>query len=136
MVTSPSLSPDGRRVAVDSPGPDGNLNIWTLETDRGLRSRLTLHSPPTSDFSQVWSPDGNSIAFSSNVEVAACPWNGQHRLVRIGLKGKEIASEKRPDTGTCPGLNILALESFVPAPLLSNPPVRQTPLAWLRRKPG
>ena len=48
MATGPSLSPDGRRVAVDSTGPDGNLNIWTLETDRGLRSRLTLNPPPCS----------------------------------------------------------------------------------------
>ncbi len=34
--------------------------------------------------------------FSANVEVAGCPWNSQHRLVRIGLKGKEIAQDKRP----------------------------------------
>jgi Ca-activated chloride channel homolog len=34
--------------------------------------------------------------FSANLEVAGCPWNSQHRLVRIGLKGKEIAQGKRP----------------------------------------
>jgi Ca-activated chloride channel family protein len=34
--------------------------------------------------------------FSANLEVAGCPWNSQHRLVRIGLKGKEIAQDKRP----------------------------------------
>lgn len=34
--------------------------------------------------------------FSTNLEVAGCPWNSQHRLVRIGLKGKEIAQDKRP----------------------------------------
>jgi Ca-activated chloride channel family protein len=34
--------------------------------------------------------------FAANIEVAACPWNRQHRLVRVGLKGREIASEKRP----------------------------------------
>jgi Ca-activated chloride channel family protein len=34
--------------------------------------------------------------FSANIEVAGCPWNSQHRLVRIGLKGKEIAQDKRP----------------------------------------
>ena len=27
--------------------------------------------------------------FSVNVEVAGCPWNGEHRLARIGLKGRE-----------------------------------------------
>ena len=29
-------------------------------------------------------------------EVGECPWNKQHRLVRIGLKAKEIASESMP----------------------------------------
>ena len=34
--------------------------------------------------------------FSANIEVAGCPWNTAHRLVRVGLKGKEIAQDKRP----------------------------------------
>ncbi len=34
--------------------------------------------------------------FSVNVEIADCPWAGQHRLVRVGLKGWEIAQEDRP----------------------------------------
>lgn len=29
-------------------------------------------------------------------EVGSCPWNTQHRLVRIGLKAKEIPTEKLP----------------------------------------
>ena len=34
--------------------------------------------------------------FSANIEVAGCPWNSEHRLVRIGLKGRDIARNKRP----------------------------------------
>lgn len=34
--------------------------------------------------------------FSSNIEVATAPWNPQHKLVRVGLKGKDIVSEERP----------------------------------------
>jgi len=34
--------------------------------------------------------------FSVTVEVAGCPWNAEHRVARLGLKGKEIAAEKRP----------------------------------------
>lgn len=34
--------------------------------------------------------------FSANIEVAGCPWNSEHRLVRVGLKGREIAQDKRP----------------------------------------
>ncbi len=29
--------------------------------------------------------------FSSSVEIAGCPWNSEHRLVRIGLKGREVS---------------------------------------------
>ncbi len=29
--------------------------------------------------------------FSSSVEIADCPWNPEHRLVRIGLKGREVS---------------------------------------------
>jgi Ca-activated chloride channel family protein len=34
--------------------------------------------------------------FSVNMEVAGCPWEPEHRLLRVGLKGKEIAENKRP----------------------------------------
>jgi Ca-activated chloride channel family protein len=33
--------------------------------------------------------------FSINVDIAGCPWEASHRLVRIGLKGREIAVDKR-----------------------------------------
>ncbi len=35
-------------------------------------------------------------SFSVNMETAACPWNPEHKLVRIGLKGKEIPHNERP----------------------------------------
>ena len=34
--------------------------------------------------------------FSVNVEIASCPWNTDHRLARIGLKGKVLEAHKRP----------------------------------------
>ena len=40
-------------------------------------------------------PKGDA-PFSATMEVAACPWTPTHRLVRIGLKGREIAKDKRP----------------------------------------
>jgi Ca-activated chloride channel family protein len=33
--------------------------------------------------------------FAVHVDLASCPWEESHRLVRIGLKGKEIATDKR-----------------------------------------
>jgi Ca-activated chloride channel homolog len=38
----------------------------------------------------------NDDPFVIHTEIAACPWNEQHRLVHIGLKGKEISTEKLP----------------------------------------
>jgi Ca-activated chloride channel family protein len=36
------------------------------------------------------------VPFSVNIEVAECPWNAEHRLARIGLKGREVPQELRP----------------------------------------
>ena len=40
-------------------------------------------------------PDGDT-PFSAHVEMAGCPWNADHRLARIGLKGWEIPADQRP----------------------------------------
>ena len=60
---NPSLSPDGRRVAVRrSLGED--TDIWLLDTKTALLSRLTastgLHNYP------IWSPDNRRVAFIAN----------------------------------------------------------------------
>jgi Ca-activated chloride channel family protein len=40
-------------------------------------------------------PEGDD-PFSVNTEAARCPWNADHVLVRVGLKGKEIHRKERP----------------------------------------
>ncbi|MFT3827568.1 MAG: von Willebrand factor type A domain-containing protein [Chitinophagaceae bacterium] len=40
-------------------------------------------------------PAGND-PFSINTEIAACPWNEQHKLVLIGLQGKKVPAENLP----------------------------------------
>jgi Ca-activated chloride channel family protein len=35
--------------------------------------------------------------FSVNTELSECPWNPQHRLVHIGLQGKEISVQNLPN---------------------------------------
>lgn len=47
-------------------------------------------------FSYDYPQPHGSDPFSVNMEVAGCPWNKAHRLVRVGLKGKEMAQDKRP----------------------------------------
>ena len=42
-------------------------------------------------------PSGET-PFSAAVEINQAPWNPDHRLVRIGLKGKEVKADMRPPT--------------------------------------
>jgi Ca-activated chloride channel family protein len=46
------------------------------------------------DYAYAQPDDGRP--FAVHTEVAECPWNQSHRLVRIGLKGKEIPLDKLP----------------------------------------
>ena len=59
------ISPDGTRVAVELiQGADARRqDIWVLELDRGISTRLT--SNQTVNRNPVWSPDGRRIVFSS-----------------------------------------------------------------------
>ncbi len=55
------------------------------------------YTPPGAEISNLKSQIPNQEApFAVHMEVAACPWNAEHRLVRVGLKGNEIALDKRP----------------------------------------
>lgn len=38
----------------------------------------------------------NDVPFAVHTEVASCPWNKKHKLLRVGLKGKEIQRDERP----------------------------------------
>ena len=58
----PSLSRDGRRVAVFR-FANGNMDIWSYETGRRAWDRITFDSGD--DIFPLWSPDGSRIVFGS-----------------------------------------------------------------------
>ena len=60
---SPSLSPDGRRVAIYQT-VNGNTDIWILELARHVFTRFT--SGDTLENYPIWSPDSRYVLFGSN----------------------------------------------------------------------
>ncbi|WP_153800439.1 vWA domain-containing protein [Foetidibacter luteolus] len=47
-------------------------------------------------FNYSYSQPGEGVPFSVNTETASCPWNPEHKLIHIGLKGREIEKENLP----------------------------------------
>ena len=47
-------------------------------------------------FTYDYKPPTSGEPFATHVEVAACPWQPGHRLVRVALKGKVVDAEERP----------------------------------------
>jgi Tol biopolymer transport system component len=64
--SNPSLSPDGRLLAVEA-DTRGNRDIWISDLARGVTSRLTTN--PGTDVSPVWSPDGRRVAFARSEKI-------------------------------------------------------------------
>jgi serine/threonine-protein kinase len=58
---APRLSPDGRRIALSLVGPEGT-HVWIKQLGGSLR-RLTFEG---GNFRPQWTPDGESILYSSN----------------------------------------------------------------------
>ena len=54
-------------------------------------------------FDYVYPQPTGRDPFSVTTEIAACPWNPQHRLAHIGLQGKKI------ETGSLPASNLVFL---------------------------
>ena len=86
------------------------LSTFSIDVDTAsyanVRRFLTQRALPPVDavrieelvnyFSYDYAPPTDDKPFASSAEVAGCPWNPQHRLVRIGLKGKVMEDDARP----------------------------------------
>ncbi|MGH9669756.1 MAG: protein kinase domain-containing protein [Terriglobales bacterium] len=68
----PSLSPDGRKVALHIQPPSDD--VWEYDLGRGTLTRLTFQ--PGEDEAPLWSPDGKHVAYSATIsnEPRAILW--------------------------------------------------------------
>jgi Tol biopolymer transport system component len=58
-----AISPDGRRAAFDRSVPElGTYDIWMIDIERGVETRLT--SDPNTEFDPVWLPDQTHLVYS------------------------------------------------------------------------
>ena len=88
------------------------LSTFSIDVDTAsysmMRQQLKRNTMPHRDsvrleemvnyFSYDYPQPKKGDPFSVSVEAAACPWNLKHRLVKIGLKGREIKVDKRPSS--------------------------------------
>src|ERR1019366_6869039 len=74
---TPSLSPDGRRVAVQRTA-QGAAHIWILDSGRDVATRF--RDDPAPDARAVWSPDGSRLAFLTGFQ-------GRQMLIEKPLTG-------------------------------------------------
>jgi Tol biopolymer transport system component len=78
-----ALSPDGKRVAVEIPDSRGPNDLWVVDVERGVASRVT--ADPAGEWDPVWSPDGRELVFGSDR-------NGTKDLFRKSLQVNEPES--------------------------------------------
>jgi len=87
---------DGQRPPIDAVRIEELVNYFpyhypppNIPTERREEVALTMQKAATQ------APDAQTAPFAVSMEVADAPWAPTHRLVRIGLKGREVGAGDR-----------------------------------------
>jgi Tol biopolymer transport system component len=95
------LSPDGRTVVLtrEDPADSTKSDLWLLEVQRGIFSRLTFHPGPA--YSAAWSPDGSRLAIAATATpVQITPANGNGTPVTVSAELVARVYDWSPDGHT------------------------------------
>jgi Tol biopolymer transport system component len=89
--SDPHISPDGKKLAFSLESP--TFDIWIYDLMRDVKTRLTFSSATTTgNLSQVWSPDGRRIAYTSVLGGKF----GIYQKSADGSGGEEVLLEPTP----------------------------------------
>jgi len=103
-----SIRENGFRRTAEHDTSTFSIDVDTASYSNVRRFLTQFHKLPPSGavrieelinyFDYAYEPpaDDSEHPFREDVEIASCPWNPGHRLMRIALKGKELAVDKRP----------------------------------------
>lgn len=99
----PSVSPDGKRVAVGIfTGSQGVGDIWIFDVVRGTNTRLTFG--PANNGLPVWSPDGKVLYYGASatgtphISTKAADGSGSERVVLATPNVFEVPLSITPDS--------------------------------------
>jgi Ca-activated chloride channel family protein len=67
------------------------ITYHTTNDFKGLRTEELVNY-----FTYNYENPTGDAAIAVNGEVSLCPWNREHKLIRIGIKGKSVAKEQYP----------------------------------------
>jgi secreted protein with Ig-like and vWFA domain len=117
--TGPGLSGDKYTRIVENPfiKAEGGAAVSTLSIDvdtasfanvRQFLMQMNQLPPPDAvrieelvnyfQYNYEAPKQSDEAPFAAHVEVTGCPWAPEHRLARIGIKGREIDRNKRPQS--------------------------------------
>ena len=96
---TPSVSPDGTRVAVTRAEPGGNNDVWVYDSERGAATRIT--SGPEDSRDAIWMPDGRRLIYRTrtgdalDLFVISAEGVGKPKLLLADKNDKQACSVSR-----------------------------------------
>ncbi|MGH7582941.1 MAG: protein kinase domain-containing protein [Gemmatimonadales bacterium] len=108
---SPSIGPDGRRIAVTFSRPGETEDIWVLDLDRGTRTPLTTGGG--ADFDPLFTADGKRVIYVSERPVFDLYW----RATDASSPAEPLwvsGFDKQPGSFTPDGKQLLVSYHLVP----------------------